>query len=84
MSATNWQPSGYVEHIRVEERHYRFRSALTGARIDGAQLVPYVWNVGEKARQMRLEAFRCWLGWKVIQRIHDDPGTIPPTLEDFR
>ena len=77
MSTNNWQPGGFLEKTHLEDGLPKRRTALTGARIDGAQLVPYVWNVGEKARQMRLDALRCWMGWKLIQRIHDNPWTIP-------
>ena len=52
-------------------------TSQNGFQFSGPDFVPYVWNVGEKARRMQLEARRCWLGWKVLQRIHDNPGTIP-------
>ena len=84
MSATNWQPGGYVEWTHLEDGLPKLRTALQGKRINDAELVPYVWTAGEKARQMRLDALRCWMGWKLIQRIHDNPWTSPPSLEDFR
>ncbi len=70
MIGVDWQPHEDIETPRTS-------TADMGIRNGRGEFVPYHWNPGERARQMRLEALRCWMGWKLLQRITDNPGTIP-------
>lgn len=72
---TAWQPTGGFERSFEEVTGKHVALALLtvseGLRNGMPEARPYVWNRGEKRRQkeveMRLEAVRCWAGWRLIR-----------------